>query len=52
LVICRASAPPSLGTNVFNNTHSSLQIRIPTGSVATYMNATNWKEYISKIVGF
>lgn len=44
-----ATTPPTLGTNVFYGTHSSLKIYVPSASVNAYKAATNWKSYASKI---
>lgn len=44
-----ATTPPTLGTGVFSNTHSSLKIYVPSGSVNAYKAATNWSNYASKI---
>ena len=41
--------PPSLGTGVFNDVHSSFIIKVPSSSVNAYKTATNWKSYASKI---
>ena len=44
-----ATTPPTLGTDAFTDTHSSLKIYVPSGSVNAYKTATNWKDYASKI---
>jgi hypothetical protein len=36
--------------SVFLGTHSSLQIRVPAGSVTAYQTAPGWSEYASRIV--
>lgn len=48
-VTVERTVPPTLGTNVFNNTHSSLKIYVPSASVNAYKAATNWSSYASKI---
>ena len=48
-VTIEATAPPTLGTNVFNGTHADLVIYVPAGSVDAYKAATNWSTYASKI---
>lgn len=44
-----STAPPTLGTSVFNSTSSNLVIYVPAESVDTYKAATNWSSYASKI---
>lgn len=44
-----ATTPPTLLLNAFKNTHSSLKIYVPSGSVNAYKAATNWSTYASKI---
>ena len=45
------TAIPSLGgKNVFQNTHSTLQIKVPANLVDSWKSATNWSDYASKIV--
>lgn len=48
-VIVLASAPPTLGTNVFNNSASDLVIYVPSASVDTYKAAEGWSAYADKI---
>jgi hypothetical protein len=48
-VICNATTPPTLGTDVFGNTPASLAIKVPSASVSAYQGATNWSTYSTKI---
>lgn len=48
-VIIEAVTPPTIGDNVFRNTHSSLVIQVPSESVNTYKSATGWSTYSDKI---
>ena len=41
--------PPSLGAEVFDNTHSSLTIYVPAESVDAYKAAPNWSTYAARI---
>ena len=41
--------PPTLGSNAFYNTQSSLQIYVPDELVNTYKTATDWSSQASKI---
>ena len=41
-VILKSTTPPTLGTNVFTNTSSSLSIIVPKRCKATYIKAKNW----------
>jgi hypothetical protein len=45
-----ALTPPLLGPDTFINTHSSMQIRVPAGSVAAYQGALNWSAFSARIV--
>jgi len=47
-VTCRPSTPPTLGSNVFNNTNNS-PIYVPSGSVEAYKAASIWSTYASRI---
>jgi hypothetical protein len=38
-----------LGLNVFYNTHASLQIKVPAGSVEAYKAASGWSDYADRI---
>jgi len=49
-VICHALTPPALGTGVFTNTNSTLQIKVPAASVTDYQTAPEWSSYASRIV--
>jgi hypothetical protein len=44
-----AAMPPTLGWDVFDGTHASLQIFVPSGSVAAYQSAANWNTYSNRI---
>lgn len=44
-----ATTPPTIGSGVFSNTHSSLVIYVPAASVETYKSAANWSQYADKI---
>ena len=44
-----ATTPPTLGTDAFKDTHSSLKIYVPSGSVNAYKAASGWSDYASKI---
>jgi hypothetical protein len=56
-VICNATIPPSLGTEVFhiadpnNNfiSNPNLTIKVPSGSVIAYQTAENWSDYADRI---
>ena len=48
-VTVESSSPPSLGTDVFNNTNQSLVIYVPSGSVENYKAARGWSTYASRI---
>ena len=41
--------PPTLGTNVFNNVHTSFSIKVRPPYVDTYKAATNWTAYAAII---
>jgi hypothetical protein len=41
-VIIRSAFPPSLGTGVFLNTHTTLRIFVPADSLTTYRTTTGW----------
>ena len=47
-VTVEATTPPTLGTNVFNNTNNC-PIYVSAESVNTYKAATNWSSYASRI---
>ena len=48
-VTVEATTPPTLGTNVFLNTHADLVIYVPSSSVGTYKAASGWSTYASRI---
>lgn len=50
-ITIEATTPPTLGTNVFNNTNDC-PIYVPCASVNAYRTATNWSAYADRIVGF
>lgn len=41
------SAPPTLGSTVFNSIQSDCVIYVPNGKLATYQGATGWSDYAS-----
>ena len=43
------AVPPSIGYGVFNNVHSSFNIKVRSPYVDAYKAATNWRSYSSKI---
>lgn len=45
-----STTPPTLGSNVFQNTNSDLKIYVPSASVDVYKSATNWSSYTDKII--
>ena len=47
-VTIEATTPPTLGTNVFNNTNNC-PIYVPSGSVDSYKAASGWSAYASRI---
>jgi len=50
LFICLAEAPPTLGTGVFNKSHSELVIKVPAASLNAYKAAKNWSDYTDRII--
>lgn len=46
----QATAPPTLGTNVFNALPSNFIIYVPTGTGDTYKSAEGWSAYADHIV--
>ena len=48
-VICKATTPPTLRSDVFANTSSNLVIYVPSGSVNTYKSTSGWSSYSSRI---
>ena len=51
-VYCKATTPPSLGSNTFKDNWMLSKIYVPTGSVDAYKSATYWSKRASKIVGY
>ncbi|MBR4850658.1 MAG: leucine-rich repeat protein [Tidjanibacter sp.] len=49
-VYCKATTPPSLGSDVFYGTADDLTIYVPMESVDLYKS--KWKSYASRIVGY
>lgn len=47
-ITINATTPPTLGTNVFNNTNNC-PIYVPCDSVDAYKSATNWSTYARRI---
>jgi len=47
-ITVNAITPPTLGTNVFNNTNECL-IYVPAASVETYKSAIRWNTYSDRI---
>ena len=45
----KATNPPSLGSNVFNNIQNVFTIYVPSGSVEAYKAASGWSKYASRI---
>jgi hypothetical protein len=45
---CLATTPPTLGSSAIPSSVS--KIKVPSSSVSTYRNATNWSAYANKIV--
>lgn len=48
-VTVRATTPPTLGTNAFQDTHANMVIYVPAESVADYQAASGWSTFASKI---
>ena len=49
-VTVHTSTPPTLGSNVFQNTNSNLKIYVPASSVDAYKSASGWSSYADKII--
>lgn len=47
-ITVNAVTPPTLGSNVFNNTNNC-PIYVPSGSVSMYQSASRWSSYASRI---
>lgn len=52
-IVCKATTPPTLATNAFQNTNSTFKIYVPYSSdhsvLNSYKAATNWSAYESRI---
>lgn len=48
-VTCRATTPPTLGTDVFSGVSDEFTIYVPAESVEAYKTATNWSDYADRI---
>ena len=46
---CLATTPPTIGTDVFTSTSSSLVIYVPASSVEAYKEANGWSDFASRI---
>lgn len=51
-VYCKATTPPVLGYDVFDENGSGRKIYVPYQSLDAYKTATNWSGYASAIVGY
>ena len=51
-VYCKATTPPSIGSDVFNANANSRKIYVPTASVDAYKTAEGWRDYADDIVGY
>ena len=51
-VYCKATTPPSLGGDVFDNNASERKIYVPEESVYAYKAASYWSEYADYIAGY
>ena len=47
----KPTTPPTLGTTVFKNIQSDVVIYVPSASLTTYQEATNWSTYASYMQG-
>lgn len=47
--ICRATTPPTLGTDVFGQSTATLRIYVPDASLSAYRSATGWTYYYNCI---
>jgi hypothetical protein len=45
----QATNPPTIGIDVFKNTHANLVIYVPSESVDTYKAASGWSTYADRI---
>ncbi len=53
-VYCRSTTPPEVGWAIFNDISlaSDFKIYVPTTSVEAYKNASGWRDYAWRIVGY
>ena len=51
-VYCKATTPPSLGSNVFDFNASDRLIYVPDESLDAYLNADGWRDYADAILGY
>ena len=49
---CKASTPPSVGTQALNGQTSARRIYVPTASVDAYKAAEGWSSFASTIIGY
>ena len=49
-VTIRATTPPEIGVDVFTDTASDLQIRVPRGYLEAYQTAPGWSDYSSRMI--
>ncbi|MFZ0024344.1 leucine-rich repeat domain-containing protein [Acinetobacter sp.] len=48
-LICRATIPPTIQSNTFQNLNATCVIKVPASSVAAYKAKANWKAFASRI---
>ncbi|MEB6680294.1 leucine-rich repeat domain-containing protein [Acinetobacter lwoffii] len=48
-IICRATTPPAIQSNTFQNLKSTCVIKVPAGSIAAYQAAANWSAFAARI---
>lgn len=51
-IYCKASTPPTGGSNMFNESYYNLKIYVPHNSVEAYKAADGWSDYASYIEGY
>ena len=51
-IYCKATTPPSGGSNMFSSNALGRKIYVPKESVEAYKTAEGWKEYADDIVGY
>ena len=44
-ITCKATVPPSIGSNVFYNVTKSIPVYVPAESVSAYKSAAGWKSF-------